>query len=103
MVLSSDFAELAFEPNRMIDLKLIALLRCPSDGSQLELASETAVHEVNARIEAGQARTVDDEKVTTPIDSGLVSSRSQRVYPIRGGIATLIASEAIAAPDLSHS
>ena len=83
----------------MIDQKLITMLRCPVDGSKLVLAENTLVQRVNEAIGRGQVRDGQDQRITQPIDSGLLSADSSRLYPIRGGIPTLIADEAI---ELKH-
>lgn len=79
----------------MVTAKLISLLRCPVDGTTLELADETLVNRVNAAIEAGEARDRQDQKITDKIDAGLVDAGRKRVYPVREGIPTLIADQAI--------
>lgn len=79
----------------MIDSKLIALLRCPIDGSQLELADESLLRRVNDAIERGELRDRADQKVSAALDGALVAGQGKRVYPIRRHIPTLIADEAI--------
>jgi uncharacterized protein YbaR (Trm112 family) len=79
----------------MIDPKLINLLRCPSDGSRLHLADPLLVARINGQIQQGVARDRQDQRVIEPIDGGLVNEKGDRVYPIRGGIPTLVADEAI--------
>ena len=48
----------------MIDEKLIQMLRCPIDGSDLALADEGLVRRVNEAIERGEVRDAHDQKVT---------------------------------------
>ena len=79
----------------MIDEKLIQMLRCPIDGSELALADQLLVRRVNEGIRRGEVRDRHDQKVTQPLDEGLVSAASNRLYAVRGGIPTLIADEAI--------
>lgn len=79
----------------MVPAKLISLLRCPIDGAPLELADENLVERVNSAIEAGEARDRQDQKITDKIDAGLVDSGGKRLYPVRHGIPTLIADQAI--------
>ncbi len=79
----------------MIDEKLIQMLRCPIDGSELELADEGLVRRVNEAIERGEVRDAHDQKVSQLLDEGLISAASNRLYAVRGGIPTLIAGEAI--------
>ncbi|TWU55173.1 Trm112 family protein [Rubripirellula reticaptiva] len=79
----------------MVDPKLICRLRCPIEGTPLHLASDSLVESVNEAIVAGEKRDRHDQKISSPIDGGLVNQQGNRLYPIRGGIPTLIADEAI--------
>lgn len=79
----------------MVTAKLISRLRCPIDGTTLELAGESIVNRVNLAIEAGEARDRQDQKVSEKIDAGLVDAGGKRLYPVRQGIPTLIADQAI--------
>ena len=79
----------------MLDEKLIQMLRCPIDGSELALADERLVRRVNEAIQRGEIRDRHDQKVAQPLEEGLVSATSNRLYAVRGGIPTLIADEAI--------
>jgi len=79
----------------MIDEKLIQMLRCPVDGGALQLADTELVARVNDRIEKGEIRDPLDQRVEQPIDGGLLNEAGNRLYPIRGGIPSLVADEAI--------
>jgi uncharacterized protein YbaR (Trm112 family) len=78
----------------MIDPKLVQMLRCPVAGTPLEVADESLVSAVNDAIERGVALDRIDQPVEQKIDGGLRSG--DWLYPIRSGIPTLIADEAIA-------
>jgi uncharacterized protein YbaR (Trm112 family) len=82
----------------MIDPKLIEMLRCPESGGRLQLAAESVVARVNQAIQRGEARDRVDQKVSEPIDGGLVANQGDWLYPIRGGIPTLVVDEAIRLP-----
>ncbi|MGB7328054.1 MAG: Trm112 family protein [Rubripirellula sp.] len=79
----------------MVDPKLICRLRCPIDGTPLHLASDSLVESVNQAIAAGEKRDRHDQKISSLIEGGLVDQQGNRLYPIRGGIPTLVADEAI--------
>ncbi|MFK8114848.1 MAG: Trm112 family protein [Rubripirellula sp.] len=72
------------------------MLRCPIDGKPLEIASETLIEQVNTEIANGLARDRQDQRVSQPIESGLIGGQGKWLYPIRKSIPTLIAGEAIA-------
>ncbi len=84
------------ERKPLIDPDLLAMLRCPVDGNQLELAPPEVVERINRAIAAGTQRDVADQKVDRPIEGGLRPTGGSIVYPIRGGIPTLVADEALA-------
>lgn len=79
----------------MIDSELLQMLRCPIDGIPLQLASESVVSKLNEAIAQGVSRDRMDQKVTEPVDGALVTADGCRGYPMRNGIPTLIADEAI--------
>ena len=83
------------DPKFTIDPDLLGMLRCPKDGSLLAIADEPLVARVNERIGAGLQRDAMDQLVELPIEAALVTETGSRLYPIRGGIPTLIADEAI--------
>jgi uncharacterized protein YbaR (Trm112 family) len=78
-----------------IDPTLLAMLRCPQDGSMLAIADEELIDRLNAQIARGDLRDVLDQPVVEPLQSGLITESGQRLYPVRGGIPTLITDEAI--------
>ncbi len=79
----------------MIDPNLVAMLRCPQTGSTLKLAEKTLVERLNMAIGGGALRDRQGQKINQSIDGALVTSDGQRLYPIRGGIPTMIADESI--------
>ncbi len=79
----------------MIDAKLISMLRCPIDGSQLAIADGKTLDRVNDAIQRGEVRDRADQKISNLLEGGLVTVTSTRVYPIRGSIPSLVADEAI--------
>jgi len=78
--------------------EILPILRCPSGGGSLSLADSGVIERVNQMIAQGKARDQLDQLVQEAIDAGLVNQSADRLYPIRGGIPTLIADEAIGLP-----
>jgi uncharacterized protein YbaR (Trm112 family) len=78
----------------MIDPKLVQMLRCPVAGTPLKVADESLVAAVNTAIDLGTVYDRIDQKVEQKIDGGLRSG--VWLYPIRSGIPSLVADEAIA-------
>lgn len=79
----------------MIDPKLIELLQCPVDGVELKLAGTDLIARLNGEIEQGNLRDTSDQRITEPLDEGLVTVDGRRLYPVRGSIPTLIADQSI--------
>lgn len=83
----------------MLDSKLIDMLRCPVDGSDLQLVIGDRVQRINVALESGDLRDRLDQRINAPLDAALLNSQANRVYPIRGGIPSLVAGEAIDLPE----
>jgi uncharacterized protein YbaR (Trm112 family) len=73
----------------------LELARCPATGARLALADDALLARVNAAISAGMLVDASDEKVTLPLEAGLVDAAATRLYPVRDGIPSLVAGEAI--------
>jgi uncharacterized protein YbaR (Trm112 family) len=82
----------------MISPSLLKRLRCPVTQAPLRELASDEVHTVNAAISRGEARDGADARVELEIEGGLVSPTGDLVYPIRNGIPTLVADEAIRRP-----
>lgn len=75
---------------------LLALIQCPITQQKLAYADPKLLEEINQRIEQNDVRDQQNQRVQTPLDGGLVSADGKFLYPIRGGIPTLVAERAIA-------
>lgn len=74
---------------------LLSMLRCPSSGQPLQIANSELIAALNQSIKNGSARDRLEQKVTEPIEDGLVTSEGDWLYPVRSGIPTLVTEEAI--------
>jgi len=79
----------------MIDQELLKLLRCPRSRETVQLAPESLVVKLNDAIGRGELRDFGDQKITQPIDAAVMVDGAKEVYPIRGGIVSMVADEAI--------
>ena len=65
----------------------------------MSLADSGLVERVNHLVRQGQARDQLDQPIREEIEGGLINQDGDRLYPIRDGIPTLIADEAIGLGD----
>ena len=79
----------------MIDEKLLTLIQCPISGQTLAIAADELIATLNEKIAGGSVRDRADQLVQQTLDQGLISEDGARLYPVRGGIPTLIADNAI--------
>ena len=79
----------------MIDQALLDILACPETKEEVHLAPDHVVEAVNGRISAGALVNRGGEKVTEPIDGGLVRADGAYLYPIREEIPIMLIDEAI--------
>lgn len=79
----------------MIDEKLLSLIQCPVSGQTLKLSAAEVIADLNKKIGQGTVRDASDQLVESKLDQGLISEDGARLYPVRGGIPTLIAEAAI--------
>ena len=84
----------------MTNAKLLELLCCPEDHSQLHSADGTLVQQINAAITARRLRNRGGRTLDEPIDDGLIRARGDLLYPIVRGIPLLLRDEAIAVNEL---
>lgn len=79
----------------MIDEKLLMLIQCPLSGQKLTIAADELIATLNKKINGGSVRDRADQLVQQTLDQGLVTEDGARLYPVRGGIPTLITEHAI--------
>ena len=79
----------------MIDQALLDILACPETKEAVRLAADSVIEDVNGMIEAGTLVNRGGEKVTEPIDGGLIRADGKYLYPIREEIPIMLLDEAI--------
>ena len=80
----------------MIDKDLLDILACPETRQDLVQADAGLIEKINGAIKAGQLKTRAGQKISRPIDGGLVQKRDRKyLYPIIDGIPVLLIEEAI--------
>jgi uncharacterized protein YbaR (Trm112 family) len=79
----------------MLHMKSLHYLRCPEDRSELTLAADDLVREINAAIRASRVTNAAGRFLHEPLDAGLIRARGDVLYPIIHGIPLLLRDEAI--------
>ena len=74
---------------------LLELVRCPITRSRLALADEHLVARLNEYIRSGTLQDKSGAAVEREMDAGLVNEEASYLVPIRRGIVTLLAAQAI--------
>ena len=81
--------------NLEISSNLVQMIRCPVTKSDLSVASEQVVLELNKQIESRKLLNQLGQVVEVPIESGFVNHDRSLLLPVRSGIVILIADQAI--------
>ncbi|WP_293620802.1 Trm112 family protein [Salinisphaera sp.] len=83
-----------------VDKKLLDILVCPVSGAAVSLADADTLARMNERIDAGEARYVDESTVTESLDAALVTADRATAYRVDDGIPVMLPERGI---DLSAS
>ena len=83
------------DTNAKFSSNLVQMIRCPVTKSDLCVASEEVVLELNKQIESRKLLNQLGQVVEVPIESGFVNQDQSLLLPVRGGIVILIADQAI--------
>ena len=78
-----------------MDEGLLHILACPETREGVAPADRRLVDRINREIEAGRLVDRGGEKVTEPIDGGLVRRDRRYLYAIRRGVPVLLVEAAI--------
>ena len=79
----------------MLQADVLAILRCPDDHSELAVASQEVVDQVNESIRKGRLVNRAGKWVDRSIDGGLVRADRAVLYPIIDHIPVLLRDDAI--------
>ena len=74
---------------------ILLYLRCPQSSGKLLLASQSVLDELSVRARLGKLYSVLGRTISQVPSQGLVSANGRWFYPIKDGIACLLADEAI--------
>lgn len=73
---------------------VLDLLCCPESGQSLQPAPQDLVDRLHASLKAGTLKN-QGGAVPEPFEAALVTQDGSRIYPIRGGIPSLLVTEAL--------
>jgi len=87
----------------MITDELLTILCCPETQQPLTPVDPILITKVNGAIAKGTLRTRGGQKVTRPIDGGLVRDDRRYLYAVRQGIPVMLREESISLSNLESS
>ena len=80
---------------------LLEILCCPETKVPVEMLDAERLAKLNSQIEAGAVKYVDDSKVESPLQEGLVTEDSKTVYRIDDDIPVMLVDQGIETSQLS--
>jgi uncharacterized protein YbaR (Trm112 family) len=83
--------------------EILSMLRCPQDGTPLELAPDALVDELNEAIRADRLVDRAGRQIAQTIDRGLVRKAGDVLYPIIDQIPVLLVDESIELAQLGRT
>lgn len=78
-----------------VDGKLLEILCCPVSKSPLSTLGRQKLDKLNTAISSGDALYIDGEKVTTPLQEGLITEDGKVIYPVQDNIPILLEEKGI--------
>jgi uncharacterized protein YbaR (Trm112 family) len=78
-----------------VDGKLLEILCCPVSKTPLKALGANQLDRLNKAIKNGEALYIDNEKVTEPLQEGLITEDGKVVYPVQDNIPILLEEKGI--------
>jgi uncharacterized protein YbaR (Trm112 family) len=75
--------------------KLLEILCCPVSKTPLRVLGQQKLVHLNEAIKSGDALYVDGEKVTDPLQEGLITEDGKVIYPVQDDIPILLEEKGI--------
>lgn len=85
----------------MIDQELMKILCCPKSKVPVQALPADRLEALNRQIAQGKVKTADGNKVTTPLDEGLITEDGVTIYRVDDGIPIMLIDEGIAADQIA--
>jgi uncharacterized protein YbaR (Trm112 family) len=79
-----------------VDGKLLEILCCPVSKTPLTILAQEKLEKLNSTIKAGEALYINGEKVTGPLQEGLITADGKVIYPLQDNIPVLLEEKGIA-------
>ena len=79
----------------MISKELLEILVCPETKEPVQVADQSTINDLNARIERGEVTNRGGKTVEKKLDGGLVREDGAYLYPIEEDIPIMLIDEAI--------
>jgi uncharacterized protein YbaR (Trm112 family) len=78
-----------------VDGKLLEILCCPVSKTPLTVLGRQKLDKLNDHINKGEALYVGGEKVTEPLQEGLITEDGKVIYPVQDNIPILLEEKGI--------
>ncbi len=75
--------------------KLLEILCCPVSKTPLTVLGQQKLDHLNDAIKSGDALYVDGEKITDPLQEGLITEDGKVIYPVQDDIPILLEEKGI--------
>lgn len=78
-----------------VDGKLLEILCCPVSKTPLTILGQDKLDKLNKAITDGEALFIDSEKVTAPLQEGLITEDGKVIYAVQDDIPVLLEEKGI--------